>query len=173
MKLRVFICIIFLSFISERLVAASSLEITSEILVTEKMYTKEYFSNGILKAEGWQSMNTKTDYWIFYHENGQVAAKGHFNTNKKEGYWYYYTPKGDLEKEGHYNNDIAEDWWIFYDIAVGNKIKFQYKNNQKNGFALHYIKRKLVKAEKYINDTKVGEWDSLWAFKRDNPDATF
>jgi antitoxin component YwqK of YwqJK toxin-antitoxin module len=137
------------------------------------MYTKVYFNNGIIKAEGWIHKNHKTDYWIFYYETGTIASKGNFRNNKKDGYWYFYRPNQSLEKEGHYTNDVAENWWIFYDIAKGNKTNFQYKNNHKNGFALRYKKEKLVLVEKYTNNLKVGEWTSIWAFKRDNPDASF
>lgn len=146
--------------------------IFSEIGKTEKMYTKEYYDNGNLKAEGWSSMDTKTDYWTFYHKNGKIASKGNFRSNKKNGYWYFYNETGTLIKEGHFENGSAEKWWIFHDIATRNKSKFQYRNNQKNGFALRYKKRKLVKAEEYLNGIKTNEWTSVIAFKLDNPNVS-
>jgi antitoxin component YwqK of YwqJK toxin-antitoxin module len=166
MKLRLFV--LFVCFCS-----VSDMCIASEIVETKKKYIKVYFNNGTLKAEGWIQKNHKTDYWIFYYETGIIASKGNFRNNKKDGYWYFYRPNESLEKEGHYTNDVAENWWIFYDIANRNKTKFQYKNNQKNGFAICYDKKKLVLVEKYTNDLKVGEWTSIWTFKRDNPDASF
>ena len=137
-----------------------------------KDYKKEYYSNGQLKAEGWQQMQQKTDYWIFYHANGQVASKGHFKANKRDGYWHFYNPSGHKEKEGHFILDSAENWWIFYDIGTRNKSKFQYKDNQKNGFCLRYSKSKLIKAEKYHAGKKLAEWTSLREFRRDNPDVS-
>lgn len=150
----------------------TSFIISSEIVNTEKMYTKEYYSNGKLKAEGWSSMDTKTDYWTFYHKNGKIASKGNFRSNEKNGYWYFYNETGTLIKEGHFENGSAEKWWIFYDIATRNKSKFQFKNNLKNGFALRYKKRKLVKAEEYKNGVKIDEWISVIAFKLDNPNVS-
>ena len=144
----------------------------SEIVPIEKKYSKEYYSNGNLKSEGWQSVTSKMGYWYFYHPNGTVKAKGHFKENQRDGYWYFYDKNENLIKEGHYTHGNAEDWWIFYDIANQNKSKFQYRNNKKNGFALRYNKKKLVKAEKYINDDKVGEWESVIAFKQDNPNVS-
>ncbi|MDT0556300.1 toxin-antitoxin system YwqK family antitoxin [Patiriisocius hiemis] len=140
--------------------------------VPEKMYAKEYYENGTLKAEGWALGNKKIKFWIFYHNNGAVASKGNYKNNKKDGYWYYYNTQNKLIKEGHYINGSAENWWIFYDIANQKKAKYQFKDNQKNGFALQYNKQKLMRAEKYENDEKVGEWTSVWAFKRDNPDVS-
>ncbi|GAB5398894.1 MAG: hypothetical protein Aureis2KO_04790 [Aureisphaera sp.] len=140
--------------------------------VSEKFYEKAYYSNGQLKAEGWQFMNVKTDYWIYYHRNGNIASKGHYSNNRKNGYWYYYDENGQLTKEGHYKHGSAENWWIFYDIANQKTNKFQYKNNKKNGFCLRYNKKKLIKAERYKNDQKDGEWTSISSFRRDNPGAS-
>ena len=146
---------------------------TSGFAAEEKMYTKKYYSNGTIKAEGWLMGTTKTDYWIFYHSNGEVASKGGFSNDNKNGYWYFNDTKGQVEKEGHYVKGSAENWWIFYDIANSKTSKFQYKNNLKNGYSLCYKKGKLIKAEKYTNDKKEGEWTSIIAFKLDNPGVSF
>jgi len=137
------------------------------------VYTIKYYSNGIIKAEGWQMGTTKTDYWIFYHTNGIVASRGHFRNNTKNGYWYFNDTKGHVEKEGHYINVSVENWWIYYDLTNSQTCKFQYENNLKNGLSLCYKNKKLIKAEKYTNDKKVGEWNSFIAFKRDNPGVSF
>lgn len=140
--------------------------------ITEKMYSKSYYSNGNLKAEGWKQMDTKTDYWIFYHKNGPIASKGHFNDGKRNGYWYFYDQNHTLIKEGHYKNENAVNWWVFYSENMNTEHRFQYKFNKKNGFALIYKNGNLIKAEKYKNDKKLGEWTSIAAFKRDNPNAS-
>ena len=138
-----------------------------------KMYAKEYYSNGQIKAEGWEMGSMKMGYWKFYHANGALASKGHFKKNKRNDYWHFYNKKGALLKEGHYLSGSAENWWIFYDIANAKTSKFQYENNQKNGFCLRYKKRKLIGVEKFTRNTKVGEWTSILAFKRDNPGVSF
>jgi antitoxin component YwqK of YwqJK toxin-antitoxin module len=147
--------------------------VTSGFATGEKVYTKKYYSNGIVKAEGWQMGTTKTDYWIFYHSNGIVASRGHFRNNSKNGYWYFNDIRGHLEKEGHYVDGSAENWWIFYDFTNSKTLKLQYKNNLKNGYSLCYKNGMLTKAEKYTNDKKVGEWTSFLAFKHDNPEVSF
>jgi antitoxin component YwqK of YwqJK toxin-antitoxin module len=140
---------------------------------TEKNYQKEYYTNGTLKAEGWEIGADKTDYWYFYHLNGKVASKGKFSNDTKEGYWYFFAESGVLIKEGHYQKGVAQDWWIFHDIATRTEKRFQYKNNEKNGFALIYKKRRLKRVEEYKNNRKIGEWTSIFTFKRDNPHVSF
>lgn len=137
-----------------------------------KMYTKEYDSNGNIQAEGWLINSQKTDYWTFYHTNGEVASKGHFEDDNRTGYWYFYNENQELLKEGHYDKGNVQNWWIFYDIANQEKRKIQYRNNQRNGFCLIYKKNKLTKAEKYRNDLLIGMWDDLRSFRRDNPEVS-
>jgi len=138
-----------------------------------KVYAKEYYQNGQIKAEGWEMGGMKMGYWKFYHANGSIASEGHFRKNERDAYWHFYNTDGLIIKEGHYEHGSAENWWIFYDIANQSTSKFQFKNNRKNGFCLQYKKRKLLRAEKYINNIKVGEWTSIFAFKRDNPGVSF
>lgn len=134
-----------------------------------KQYVKHFYSNGVLKAAGWQTAQGKSGYWFFYHPNGELKSKGHFLKNKKQDYWYFYNNRGDLVKEGHFNQNKAQDWWIFYEIGTPNKRKIQYQNDQMNGFCLNYVKNSLQKVEKYTAGKKIDEWTSISAFRRDNP----
>ena len=145
----------------------------SETSLADKIYKKVYFDNGHLKSEGWEIDKLKTNYWIYYHRNGTIATKGHFRNNKKHGYWYFYDDNQNLIREGHFVHGNAEKWWIFHEIAVPKKTKIQFRNNIKNGYALYYRNNKLIKAEKYKNNKKTGEWTSVSSFRRDHPDLAF
>ena len=139
-------------------------------------YYKDFYMDGTLKEEGWKESEKKIGYWYFYHTNGKIASQGNFKNNKKDGYWYFYNAKSKKIKEGHFKKNNAENWWIIYDIADAstNKIvrKYQFRNNKKNGFCLLYKNNELFKAEKYMDDEKIGEWTSIQSFKRDNPNAS-
>lgn len=143
----------------------------------QKEYYREFYDNGSIKAEGWKIGSQKVDYWYNYHPNGNISEQGHFRNNKRNGYWFFYSVKNKLTKEGHFTNDKAEKWWIIYDIAAGNQKdqitrKYQYQNNKKNGYCLLYKNDKLFKAEKYVDDQKIGEWTDAFSFKKDNPNAS-
>ncbi len=138
-----------------------------------KSYTKDYYSNGKIKSEGWSLGTKKIKYWKFYHPNGRLASKGHFTNNQKTGYWYFFREDGSLDREGHYINNAAEKWWIFYDIAGRNKEKVELQNNQRNGYCLIYEGRKLIRVKKYNNNAIIGEWTDKKSFKRDNPEIKF
>jgi len=143
----------------------------------QKEYFYDYYENGTIKSEGWLFNGQKTDFWYFYYPNGKVLQKGSYQNDKKNGYWYFYENTGKLRKEGHFINNKAEKWWIIYDIATNNKKdkvtrKYQYRNNKKNGYCLLYKNNKLFKAEKYIENQKIGEWTDVSSFRKDNPNVS-
>jgi len=136
-------------------------------------YLKNYYESGILKSEGWTVNNYKSGYWKFYNEDAKLSSKGSFKNDKKSGYWYFYDKDGTPIKEGHFVNGSAENWWIFYEIGKPYKTKVEFHNNKKNGYALCYKNKKLIRVEKYHSNVKTGTWTSISAFKQDNPDASF
>ncbi len=135
-------------------------------------YHKEYHDNGHIKAEGWFMGEQKIKYWKFYHNNGKLMSEGHYANNLRTNYWYFYNTQGNLVREGHYEDGKAQKWWIFYDIARQETRKAQYIDNVREGFCLVYKKNKLIKVEKYIANELKGEWTSVAAFRRDNPDVS-
>ena len=111
---------------------------------SNKAYHKDYYTNGILKSQGWIEGVHKTGYWFFYRKNGL------------------------LEKEGHYRKDKMTNWWIFYDNNGLINHKCQLIGGKKNGYCLKYNNDKLSSAVKYANGKKIMEWYDLSSFKRDN-----
>lgn len=113
--------------------------------LSQKIYIKKYYSNGNLKEQGWFEDNQKTDYWFFYNENGTKKEEGHYDDNQKVKWWIFYNSKGKIIK------------------------KSEFKDNKLNGFTIIYEKSKIIRAEEYSNNKKINEWESVEAFKKDNP----
>ncbi len=134
----------------------------------QKEYQKNYYDTGQLKEEGWLKKGIKTKYWKFYHPNGAVQKEGSFKDGKPTKYWYFYRENKTKEKEGHYIAGKKSNWWLFYDENEKVNHKCQLKNNQKNGYCLRYEDEKLIRAEKYEEGKKVGEWTDLKSFKKEN-----
>lgn len=111
----------------------------------QKTYIKSYYKNGKIKSEGWLQKNHKEDYWFFYHENGNKKEEGHFVENKKSKWWLFYTAKGEIVKKVEFRNNVEEGLGIFY----------------KDG--------KIIKAARYKLGEKLKEWNTISAYKRDNP----
>lgn len=111
----------------------------------QKTYFKDYFSNGKLKSEGWLNQSQKEDYWFFYNENGTKKEEGHFANNKKCKWWIFYIHEEEISK------------------------KCQFESDKMNGLCLIYKNGEIIRAEKYLNDLKIKQWNSIAEFKKDNP----
>ncbi|PCJ98837.1 MAG: hypothetical protein COA50_00950 [Flavobacteriaceae bacterium] len=131
-------------------------------------YLKEYYDNGVLKAEGWSQKESKTGYWKFYFRNGKKSEEGHFDHNQRKDYWFYYHSNGNLMKEGHFVNGKKANWWSFYNRKGIIIHKCQLNMGIKNGYCLKYDNEDISSAEKYKNGKKIKEWFSFSSFKKEN-----
>lgn len=111
----------------------------------QKTYVKNYFKNGNMKSEGWLQQNQKVDYWFFYNENGSKKEEGHYLENKKTKWWLFYSISGEIQK------------------------KVEFKNNLEDGLSIFYKNGKVIKAARYKAGLKIKEWNTLSAYKKDNP----
>ena len=111
---------------------------------TKKVYVKKYYESGVLAAEGWQINQVKTDYWFFYFSNGKKKEEGHFKNNQKSKWWIFYNEKGEITE------------------------KIEFQNNRKNGYAILYKNNTIVCVQKFKENLKVKQWESLAAFKKDH-----
>lgn len=134
---------------------------------TGKSYTKDYFSSGQIKQEGWLNNNAKTDYWFFYYENGKTKEEGYYSNNQRNKYWKFYESDGTKQMEGRFENDQANGWWVFYLNDMVER-KVEYNGGKIDGYVLYYTKSGISKIEKYSDDIKSGEWTDYATFKRDN-----
>ncbi|MFK7749264.1 MAG: toxin-antitoxin system YwqK family antitoxin [Kordia sp.] len=134
----------------------------------QKKYKKSYFDNGQLQEEGWTKKGVKIKHWKFYYQNGALKKQGSFKNGKPAKYWYFYRANGTKESAGHFVNGKKSKWWLFFDMNGNVNHKCQLKNNQKNGYCLRYMDEELIRAEKYQNGKKIGEWTDLKSFKKEN-----
>ena len=111
----------------------------------QKTYVKNYFDNGKIKSQGWVKNDLKTDYWFYYNDNGNIKEEGHYYQNKKT------------------------KWWIFYDMNQEIIKKCQYQNDKMDGFCIIYYKGNIIRGEKFKNGEKIKQWQTVEAFKKDNP----
>lgn len=146
----------------------SSITFASDNSLIEKAYTKTFYDNGNIKAEGWIIDSKKDGYWKFYYRNGQLKKEGHLSKDKPTKYWYFYRDNGILESEGHYDKGVKTKWWLYYDNEENVNHKCQLKNGEKNGYCLIYNNNKIVKAAKFKNGKKIKEWTDYNSFKKDN-----
>ena len=72
----------------------SSIIYGNDYNLNEKTYSKKYYANGKIKAEGWIVGSKKEGYWKFYYQNSQLKKEGHLSKDKPTKYWYFYRDSG-------------------------------------------------------------------------------
>lgn len=110
----------------------------------EKLYSKTYYSNGNLAAEGWTLEDQKIDYWFYYFDNGNKKSQGKYQDNKKINWWIFYNSNGSVLRKCEYKNDIL------------------------NGLTIMYDRDKIIYAEKYENGIKKKKYFSIEEYKKDH-----
>lgn len=108
-----------------------------EGIVTEKGekdgFWKEYYDEGILRAEGKYDKDLRVGQWKFFHRNGQVEQEGSYAKGLPEGEWRWFYPDGELLREESYYNGLPDGMMTEYD-EQGNVItQGEYIEGKENG----------------------------------------
>ncbi|MBU2652136.1 MAG: hypothetical protein KKA81_14495 [Bacteroidetes bacterium] len=141
-------------------------------------FWKEFFDNGILKAEGNYDKDIRTGKWVFYHDNGKIEQTGVYDdTGKPEGDWRWYYPSGLLLREETFRNGLSDGIMTEYD-ETGNIItQGSYLRGNEEGFWFYELGDHREEGE-YLDGMRDGGWkyfypDGTLAFKgrfvEDNP----
>lgn len=129
----------------------------------QRSYTRLFYSNRKLAAEGWFLKQQKDSVWTYYsssdgsvrirepYENGQLQGMVRFYysdgkvsqeiewvNNKKQGIWKQYYPSGSLRLSAHYKNDRLNDSYEVYYVNGKPEVKGDFLNNLSHGFWTYY-----------------------------------
>ncbi|MDE0771203.1 MAG: hypothetical protein OSB25_03225 [Salibacteraceae bacterium] len=122
---------------------------------------KEYYNDGVLRAEGDYQQGEKFGEWVFYYREGQVEQKGSFtkgelydgiwtwfhkngNTWRSEVYYYglengpfvEYSDSNTVISEGDFIEGLEDGPWLYQ--LNDHKEVGAYSNGQREGEWLHY-----------------------------------
>jgi len=129
-------------------------------------YWKEYFFNGVLKAEGHYRNNNKTGVWKFYEDNEKVKQTGKFNNNGFQiGEWKWFHNDGSLKRIENYGNGTLDGLTEEYDTTGQLITKGLYEDGFEEGFWF-YITSGYKQEGNYNSGRKNGEWKHYY------PDGT-
>ena len=83
----------------------------------QKKYHKAYFTNGLLKEEGWTSKSQKNGYWKFYYKNGNI---------KKEGHCFKYHQSKLIKAEKYKSGKKIKEWTDLKSFKKENSLSDLY-----------------------------------------------
>jgi antitoxin component YwqK of YwqJK toxin-antitoxin module len=98
---------------------------------------KEYYNEGILRAEGDYKNGAKIGKWKFYHINQKLEQVGVYRKGgKPDGDWIWYYDNGAVKREETYFNGLED----------GNIIEYNEEGE-------------VIKKGQYVEGFKDGEWE--------------
>jgi antitoxin component YwqK of YwqJK toxin-antitoxin module len=134
-----------------------------EGIVTEKGerdgYWKEYYNDGLLRAEGKYSNDVKEGGWKYYYQSGSVEQEGIYAKGKPEGDWRWYYPGGEALREESYYNGLLDGIMTEYDEAGNVITKGEYIEGNEEGDWVYRIGN-----SETDGTYSAGEWNGLWKY---------
>jgi antitoxin component YwqK of YwqJK toxin-antitoxin module len=121
------------------------------------------FEDGIVIGEGIIDEHMKRHgQWKDYYKDGLLRAEGRYNDGKKVGKWIYYHNNGNIEQEGYYNeNGDYQDIWIWY-YSTGELLREEtFINGFENGIFFEYSEEGNILVQGNYN---YGLEDGLWTY---------
>ena len=74
----------------------------------DKVRIEEFFSNGILKKEGYYQFGNKQGAWKSYYSSGTLKKKENFNKDKLDGEMIKWHQNGKKKEKGVFRNGRRE-----------------------------------------------------------------
>lgn len=124
----------------------------------ERSFTRLYYQNGTLAAEGWHVNQLKDSVWTYYSEfdgslkirepyeagnlqgmvrryysSGAVSEEVSWEKQMKSGPWRQYYPDGSLRLESFYDRDQLNGTYEVYYADSTIKIRGTYLDNRSEG----------------------------------------
>lgn len=130
---------------------------------------KNVNGEGVLISEGWMLGTQKIKYWKYYSSEGLLQSEGHYRENKRSDYWFFYHPSGKVKQEGRFLNGKMNGLWSYYSVKGELVKKCQYQLSRKDGYCVLYEGSEPIKAERFEDGKRTGEWTNYLKFMADNP----
>lgn len=81
---------------------------------------------------------TPDGFTRFYYPNGNISAEGTITDGQPDGYWKNYYEDGTLKSEGNRLYFELDSIWRFYNPDGQMSSAINYRNDKKNGYSLNY-----------------------------------
>lgn len=121
---------------------------------------KEYYMEGMLRAEGNYTNNVRTGLWKFYHPNGQLEQIGKYDAKGRgTGNWKWYYDDGTLRRDENIFEGIHEGDYVEYDHDSTILLKGNYVDDIKEG---HWVEGENGYREE--GDYLEGVRDGIWKY---------
>lgn len=94
---------------------------------------KEFYSSGMLRAEGTISGEVSQGEWKYYHESGALESTGQVVDGERSGYWEFFYPNEQLAAYGYYTQGVKTGEWNYFHSNGQISAKGSLSEGKKDG----------------------------------------
>lgn len=125
---------------------------------------KEFYTNGVLQAEGDYKEGKPIGEWKYYYPEAQLEQTGKFastGSGKKTGVWKWYHENGQLMVEEEYKSGVLDGMHTEYD-EIGKVVEEgEYLNGEEEG-PWFTVSGDYYEKGTYRDGLKNGKWTSMY-----------
>jgi len=126
----------------------------------DRSYTKMFYKNGRIAAEGWYLEKRKDSVWTYYSElDKSVRIREPYLDGKLEGEVRSYYENHGISETVSWKQNIKEGPWKQFYNNGSPRLSSQYENNQLQGFyKIFYADSALKVKGEYLDHKATGTW---------------
>lgn len=123
---------------------------------------KEYYDNGILKAEGRFYHDLRIGKWTYYHKNAMVEQEGIYDSlGRPEGLWQWYYSSGSIQRKENFEKGQVDGTLVEYDELGNIIVQGNYWRGKEDGAWFYQVGDHKEEGE-FIEGMREGEWKSYY-----------
>ena len=119
---------------------------------------KEYYSDGMLRAEGEYRNGQRIGEWLFYYRNGKIEQRGKYAPGERpHGLWKWYYESGNSWREENFRKGLEEGELTEWSDSGVVITKGGFLDGEREGFWTYRMGDHREEG-KYIAGGRDGEW---------------
>ncbi len=122
--------------------------------------SSKIYENGVVLYEGIvDEQGRKQGPWKEFYTDGVLKAEGSYKDDIKVGEWVYYYPNEEVEQTGNYQDGYPNGLWVWYYPSGQTWREEEFFRGKEDGLSIEYSDTGTVIAKgNYIEGLKDGEW---------------
>ncbi|MDD4141582.1 MAG: hypothetical protein PHR20_02145 [Bacteroidales bacterium] len=137
-------------------------KITGEGIIDEQLnkhgHWKEYYTDGVMRAEGNYSLDKKVGKWTYYHKNGKIEQEGSYDDDGLyTGTWFWYYPTGEMLREENFDKGKENGICMEYSEDGNVILQGNYIDGLEDGLWSFSVNN-IIEKGNYTAGKKEGEW---------------
>lgn len=125
-------------------------------------FWKEYYDDGILKAEGKYMDDKKNGYWKYFYKNGNLEERGKYILGNPDSTWFWYYSDGKLLRKEDFYNGLSDGLLTEFDKEGNIITQGDYIEGKKEGKWIYQVGDSRDEID-FVDDMRNGWYKSFYS----------